>query len=1290
VIKLRAALRRGSSLREKGDQERDAKLWQSASQSYEAHLRRAPHDHAIWVQYGHTLKEQGKYAAAEAAYRKALKIDGSNFDTYLQLGHTLKLSGELGGAFGSYLTALRLNPKSEHAGAEIAAFWPEAELRPARRPDPADKDTLKFQVAQSRFRTLVDSDRLGPDDQPAPGTPSIYSDKFDALYLNGLTTDILDVFDHEYYFSLNFPQGTPIQYCDRYVCLLHFCTVGIEKLLPVREDACFEAGFYLETYLRDHHFSAAMAYRHWLNAGAGMGWRPNRTAFVRSVIDLDVTEQSGSGLDRRLGLPADPNDKGTWKDRFLHFIEDGILRERADQSLFDDHKTTIAAARRFQNLNQDLNALRLYERVLSMEPEHAFASLARAEILYKRGSVVQLREGYGQIVASGAGLEFHYTALADTLEILGDFLGAVKILQEGRARFPNNRPILAQLRRVASRYMMGEWQDALRIGRTGGLATARARLAEVCRELSPLMEPVSTLAHRPIRSVAILTVNISPQCLLYRVEQKAEHIVAAGMTPTIFSEDELDEFFGRIHTFDAVIFYRFPAWSEFMFAVGRAREYGLYIFYDIDDLLFTADFPDTLESYSGLIEAEEHLGLQMGVPLFDHAIRLCDYAIGSTAPLAEEMASRVRTGRAFIHRNAFSGRHEACAGKPRRSGDGPVTIFYGSGTKAHGEDFQLLVEPALAEVVRRFPGKVRIVLAGYVTPSKTLDSIQDHIETVPLNWDIEAYWSNLAAADINIAVLKRSHMTDAKSEIKWMEAAMFGVPSIVSSTQNYDDVIEDGVDGVICATTEEWKNKLVALAGNRKAREEIGARALANVRAKYSVRTAAANIRNTFASVVPTQSRGRKRTIVIVNVFYPPQSIGGATRVVHDNVRFIRDHFEDQFDVHVFTTQHAGLDNYDILRYVQDGVMVTAVGRPFSVEGIEETILDDRMESIFSDYIDAIGPDLIHFHCVQRLTASVVEAALAKAIPYIITAHDGWWISAHQFTVDADGEQHLFNYDCGMDVWNDGGREALDKMSSLRRPLFGAARVLAVSSRFADLYRQCGVPRVEVCENGVTPLPSFNREPSPDGRVRVGFVAGMHRVKGYHLVKLAFLTRSYSNLSLTIIDHGLSPGQRVTVDWRGTPVTFCAKVPEAEVGRLFAGLDVVLAPSIWPESFGLVTREAAHFGCWVVASDRGSIGQEVVEGENGHLVDVSSADDLINKLTMIDQNALKYLRPPAKSAKATRTSDMQAADLVEIYLDCIAAAEALVNSVGQPDARIGRPRPREAPPSPQATLYAAT
>jgi len=82
------------------------------------------------------------------------------------------------------------------------------------------------------------------------------------------------------------------------------------------------------------------------------------------------------------------------------------------------------------------------------------------------------------------------------------------------------------------------------------------------------------------------------------------------------------------------------------------------------------------------------------------------------------------------------------------------------------------------------------------------------------------------------------------------------------------------------------------------------------------------------------------------------------------------------------------------------------------------------------------------------------------------------------------------------------------------------------------------------------------------------------------------------------------------------------------MATLYGELDVLVAPSIWPESYGLVTREALAAGLWVVASDRGAIGSDIIEGVNGHLIDVGNAEALSKVLEIIDSNQARYTTRP--------------------------------------------------------------
>jgi lipopolysaccharide biosynthesis protein len=106
-----------------GDAANRRRQWPEAARAYAQALAIDPDLAAIWVQYGHALKEQGLLDAAETAYRSALgympQPDG---DIHLQIGHLLKLRGMLPEAREAYLACLGVEPDNPHAKREIVAM----------------------------------------------------------------------------------------------------------------------------------------------------------------------------------------------------------------------------------------------------------------------------------------------------------------------------------------------------------------------------------------------------------------------------------------------------------------------------------------------------------------------------------------------------------------------------------------------------------------------------------------------------------------------------------------------------------------------------------------------------------------------------------------------------------------------------------------------------------------------------------------------------------------------------------------------------------------------------------------------------------------------------------------------------------------------------------------------------------------------------------------------------------------------------------------------------------------
>ncbi len=115
-----------------GDAANARRDWAVAEAAYAEALKRDPALVAIWVQYGHALKEQGRPALAEVAYRRAIHLAPNDADAHLQLGHLLKMLGRTPAASTEYAKALEIDPDFQLARRELEHLRPPEPVTPMR------------------------------------------------------------------------------------------------------------------------------------------------------------------------------------------------------------------------------------------------------------------------------------------------------------------------------------------------------------------------------------------------------------------------------------------------------------------------------------------------------------------------------------------------------------------------------------------------------------------------------------------------------------------------------------------------------------------------------------------------------------------------------------------------------------------------------------------------------------------------------------------------------------------------------------------------------------------------------------------------------------------------------------------------------------------------------------------------------------------------------------------------------------------------------------------------------
>jgi len=358
-----------------------------------------------------------------------------------------------------------------------------------------------------------------------------------------------------------------------------------------------------------------------------------------------------------------------------------------------------------------------------------------------------------------------------------------------------------------------------------------------------------------------------------------------------------------------------------------------------------------------------------------------------------------------------------------------------------------------------------------------------------------------------------------------------------------------------------------------------------------------------------------KKRILFVNVSFPPQSRGGASRVIESNINcMINDNNYEPCGVFCTLIGNQSPNRHET--WVHSGVPVFAAASPLRTN-MELLVHREDMKAPFTGFLDRVQPDLVHFHCIQRMGLEMVDIVKSRGIPSIITMHDGWWVADHLFIVDDDLRLSIYDYRNNLPV------APRRRMAALKSAIAKFDRVLTVSQNFSEIIKSTGLcDEIVINENGVSPLKL--REKTAADKVRVLYMGGIDKRKGYHFLRAAFLAEQFPNVEVTMVDHSRRTGFSRTGRWNATDTRTVGYVSADKVAEFYQNADVVIVPSLWPESFNLVSREASLCGCWVFASSLGATGNHIVPGLNGYTFSTDRLDELIELLRELERNPEKF------------------------------------------------------------------
>lgn len=758
----------------------------------------------------------------------------------------------------------------------------------------------------------------------------------------------------------------------------------------------------------------------------------------------------------------------------------------------------------------------------------------------------------------------------------------------------------------------------------------------------------------PNRIKVLLIVEESiPHCFRYRVQQKIEQLKIMKYDCEWVSWKDSLHAANRIHFHHVIIFYRVPGFDSVISLFDLARALNKAVIFDIDDLIFDKEIiKKQIDSFKNLSEKECN-DLVHGAELYSKAIEKTDFLIGSTPTLCNVLESY--SSKVFLHRNGLDSKNVHFLNSlipPKKNKF--VSIIYGSGTNTHNADFQL-VSLALIHILGKFKN-VRLIILGSLEISDQFYEFEDRITRIPMVSN-QAYMEFLKEADINIAPLEKSIFTDSKSEIKWLEMAVFKIPSIVSNTRTYKEIIVDGENGFIASCLDQWIEKLSLLVTDSSLRKYIGNNAYKSAMENYTPDILALNLDRIVRgaalelySAPDENSIHNKTKIVFVNVLYPPYALGGATVMVAKHIDIIKQYYGSKFDISVVTTNpEAG--HYEVVEYEHEGIHVFSIGIPPGID-IDWRYNDEIIGHMFKDYISLKEPDLIHFHSIQRLSGSILQAACEKNISFAVTLHDSWWLCDRQFMITSEGiDCEQFQIDpfvCAKCIDDNDG--SIKRRIWLSKWLKKAKYLFAVSKYQQSLYKSNGFNNVVLNYNGI----SIEKEHTPkkensNNKLIIGYAGGICHHKGYYFLKKIISKAEFNNIEIVVIDIVRKTGGVKGKTWGNVGVKIIPAYPIDKMSDFYAAIDLLIAPSVWRESFGLTVREALSRSLWVVASDAGALAEDIQDDINGNVFKKGNEEELFKILKKIDENPDFYRDGNKSFENRLRTVEEQVEELIEYY-----------------------------------------
>ncbi|MGW8184749.1 MAG: glycosyltransferase [Candidatus Moraniibacteriota bacterium] len=312
----------------------------------------------------------------------------------------------------------------------------------------------------------------------------------------------------------------------------------------------------------------------------------------------------------------------------------------------------------------------------------------------------------------------------------------------------------------------------------------------------------------------------------YRTKHVAEELELHGFNCATTVQDN-PFLISYVKNFKVFIFHRTLYASRIKKMIEKIKVQNKEIIFDTDDLVFDKKYLEHMDFFKKMNIFEKKL-YENGVGgeiIRDEYVKVCTTSTNYLAEKLREEGKRVILVKNKMPKNDLEIVKEISEKKlaekyfPLER----IVVGYFSGAHGHDKDFST-IEDVLIRLMDKYED-LRLFLGGPLEISDKFKKYESRIKKMTYVPRADNY-RNMAGVDIMIAPLEIGNpFCEAKSELKFFEAGILGVPTVATATQTFQEAIEDGVDGFVARDNDEWIEKLEKLIINRNLRVAMGEKA---------------------------------------------------------------------------------------------------------------------------------------------------------------------------------------------------------------------------------------------------------------------------------------------------------------------------------------------------------------------------------------------------------------------------------------------------------------------------------